>query len=319
MRTARFLVLFAFCGASAGAWAQAYPSKPIRIIVGNPPGGGNDIIARLVGAKMQEAWRQPVVIDNKPGANSIIAAEYVAKAAPDGYTLLVNATGGMSVNPVVYEKLPYDSLKDFVPITMVGLFPLVLVVNPSVPAQTVQELIAYARANPGKLNYSAGATGFQVAIFMFKQMTATDIRHIPYRGSAASINAVLAGEVQMTIVDTPPLIAHMRSGRLRALATTSATREASLPELPTLAESGLPGYEMVLWVGMFAPAATPREIAAKLNAEVVRIVKLPDIRQKLDAMGVEPLGNTPEQVSEWIRREIAKYGPVVKAGNIKAE
>ena len=150
-------------------------------------------------------------------------------------------------------------------------------------------------------------------------MTGTDIRHIPYRGSAASINAVLAGEVQMTIVDTPPLIAHMRSGRLRALATTSATREASLPELPTLAESGLPGYEMVLWVGMFAPAATPREIAAKLNAEVVRIVKLPDIRQKLDAMGVEPLGNTPEQVSEWIRREIAKYGPVVKAGNIKAE
>jgi len=314
------LVLFAFCAAAAGAWAQAYPSKPIRIIVGNPPGGGTDIIARLVGAKMQEAWRQPVVIDNKPGANSIIAAEYVAKAAPDGYTLLVNATGGMSVNPVVYEKLPYDSLKDFVPITMVGLFPLVLVVNPSVPAQTVQELIAYARANPGKLNYSAGATGVQVATEMFKQMTGTDIRHIPYRGSAASINAVLAGEVQMTIVDMlPPLIAHMRSGRLRALATTSATREASLPELPTLAESGLPGYEMVLWVGMFAPAATPREIAAKLNAEVVRIVKLPDIRQKLDGMGVEPLGNTPEQVSEWIRREIAKYGPVVKAGNIKAE
>ena len=313
----RFAVLFLFCVAT-GASAQVYPSKPIHIVVGFPPGGGNDIIARLVGAKMQDSWGQPVVIDNKPGANSIIAAEFVAKSAADGYTLLVNATGGMSVNPVIYKKLPYDPLKDFVPISMVGSFPLVLVVNPAVPAKSVGELVAYAKANPGKLNYSAGSTAFQVASEMFKQMTGTDIKHIPYKGSAASITAVIAGEVQMTIVDSPPLMAQLGSGRVRGLAVTTAKRAAAMPDLPAIAES-LPGYEMALWIGVFSPAGTPPEIAAKLTSEVQRIVGLPDIREKLAAMGVEPLGNSSEQMGEWIRREIARYGPVVKAGNISAE
>ena len=303
--------------AAAGAFAQ-YPSKPIHVVVGFPPGGGNDIIARMVGAKMQEAWSQPVVIDNKPGANSIIAAEFVAKAAPDGYTLLVNATGGMSVNPVLYEKLPYDPLRDFVPISMVGSFPLVLVVNPSVPASSVSELVAYAKANPGKLNYSSGSTAFQVATEMFKQMTGTDVKHIPYKGSAGSITAVIAGDVQMTIVDTPPLVPQLKSGKVKALAVTSAKRSAAMPELPAIAES-VPGYEMVLWIGVFAPAGTPHEIAAKLNAEVVRVVNLPDIREKLAGLGVEPLGNTSEQTADRIRREIARYGPVVKAAGIKAD
>src|SRR5712691_8317371 len=307
-----------FCAVSA-AWAQGYPSKPIRLVVGFPPGGGNDIIARMIGSKMQEAWGEPVLIDNKPGANSIIAAEFVAKSAPDGYTLLVNATGGMSVNPVLYAKLPYDSLKDFVAISMVGSFPLVLVVHPSVPANSVQELVAYAKANPGKLNYSSGSTAFQVASEMFKQMTGTDVRHIPYKGSAASITAVIAGDVQMTIVDTPPLVPQIRAGKVKALAVTSAKRAAAMSGLPTIAESGVQGYEMVLWIGVFAPAGTPRDVAEKLNAEVVRIVRLPDVREKLDAMGVEPLGNTREQMADWIRREIARYGPVVKAANIKAE
>ncbi|HYT85770.1 MAG TPA: tripartite tricarboxylate transporter substrate binding protein, partial [Burkholderiales bacterium] len=301
------------------ACAQAYPSKPIRMVVGFPPGGGNDIIARMVGSKMQEAWGQPVLIDNKPGANSIIAAEYVAKSAPDGYTLLVNATGGMSVNPVLYAKLPYDSLKDFVPISMVGVFPLVLVVHPSLPAGSVTELVAYARANPGKLDYSAGSTAFQVATEMLKQMTGTDIRHIPYKGSAAAIAAVIAGDVQMTIVDTPPLVAQIKAGKVKALGVTAAKRAASMPELPTVAESGVPGYEMVLWIGVFAPAGTPREIVSKLNAEIVRIVRLPDIRAELAGMGVDPVGNTSEQMAEWIRREIARFGPVVKAANIQAE
>ena len=314
-RLAMFLVL---CAAAAGTWAQGYPSKPIHIVVGFPPGGGNDIIARLVGARMQESWGQPVVIDNKPGANSIIASEFVAKSAADGYTLLVNATGGMSVNPVLYTKLPYDPLRDFVPISMVGSFPLVLVVNPAVPVHSVSELIAYARANPGKLNYSAGSTAFQVASEMFKQMTGTDIKHIPYKGSVQSISAVMAGDVQVTIVDSPPLVPQLKSGRVRALAVTTAKRAAAMPDLPTIAES-VPGYEMALWIGVFAPAGTPGEIASKLNAEVVRIVNLPDIREKLDGMGVEPLGNTSEQVTEWIRREIAKFGPVVKAANIKAD
>ncbi len=319
MRTAKFLALVALCAAAAGACAQAYPSKPIRMVVGFPPGGGNDIIARMVGSKMQEAWGEPVLIDNKPGANSIIAAEYVAKSAPDGYTLLVNATGGMSVNPVLYAKLPYDPLKDFVPISMVGIFPLVLVVHPSVPAKSVQELVAYARANPGKLDYSAGSTAFQVATEMLKQMTGTDIRHIPYKGSAAAIAAVIAGDVQMTIVDTPPLVAQIKAGKVKALGVTAAKRAASMPELPTVAESGVPGYEMVLWIGVFAPAGTPRGIVSKLNAEVVRIVKLPDIRAELAGMGVDPVGNTSEQMAEWIRREIARFGPVVKAANIQAE
>src|SRR5712691_9246749 len=314
----KILALIAFCAAVSGACAQTYPAKPIRIVVGFPPGGGNDIIARLVGAKMQENWGQPVVIDNKPGANSIIAAEFVANSAADGYTLLVNATGGMSVNPVLYTKLPYDSLKDFVPISMVGSFPLVLVVHPAVPANSVQELVAYAKANPGKLNYSSGSTAFQVASEMFKQMTGSDIKHIPYKGSAASITAVIAGDVQMTIVDTPPLVPQISAGRVKALAVTSAKRAAAMPEVPALAET-VPGYEMVLWIGVFAPAGTPGDIASKLNAEVVRIVKLPDIREKLDGMGVEPLGNTSEQTAEWIRREIARFGPVVKAGNIRAE
>ncbi len=319
MRTAKFLALVALCAAAAGACAQAYPSKPIRMVVGFPPGGGNDIIARMVGSKMQEAWGEPVLIDNKPGANSIIAAEYVAKSAPDGYTLLVNATGGMSVNPVLYAKLPYDSLKDFVPISMVGVFPLVLVVHPSLPAGSVTELVAYARANPGKLDYSAGSTAFQVATEMLKQMTGTDIRHIPYKGSAAAIAAVIAGDVQMTIVDTPPLVAQIKAGKVKALGVTAAKRAASMPELPTVAESGVPGYEMVLWIGVFAPAGTPREIVSKLNAEIVRIVRLPDIRAELAGMGVDPVGNTSEQMAEWIRREIARFGPVVKAANIQAE
>jgi tripartite-type tricarboxylate transporter receptor subunit TctC len=314
----RWLGVAALCAAAA-AQAQTWPAKPIRLVVGFPPGGGNDIIARLLGAKMQETWSEAVIVENRPGAASIIAAELVAKSPADGYTLLVNATGGMSLNPILYPKLPYDPLKDFEPISMVGVFPLVLVVNPSVPARSVRELVAYARQNPGKLNYSAGSTSFQVATEMFKQMTGTDIRHIPYKGSAASINAVLAGDVQLTIVDTPPLAGHLQSDRLRALAVTSAKRAPGLPDLPTLAEAGVPGYDMSLWIGLFAPAGTPRPVVAKLSAEVARIVRLPDVRDKLVGMGVDPLGNSPEQVAEWIRAELARYRPVVRAANIKAE
>jgi tripartite-type tricarboxylate transporter receptor subunit TctC len=318
VKTARYLALIVLCAAAAGAAAQGYPSKPIRMVVGFPPGGGNDIIARMVGAKMQEAWGQPVIIDNKPGANSIIATEFVAKSAPDGYTLLVNATGGMSVNPVLYAKRPYDTLKDFVPISMVGSFPLVLIVHPAVPANSVQEFVAYAKANPGKLNYAAGSTAFQVASEMFKQMAGVDIHHIPYKGSTAAISAVMSGDVQMTIVDTPPLVPQIKSGRVRGLAVTSARRAAAMPDLPTIAES-FPGYDMSLWIGIFAPAGTPADIAAKLNAEIARIVRLPEVRDKLDNMGVEPIGNSSEQMAELIRGELFRFGSVIKAASIKAE
>ena len=319
MGAERILAFMALCAVTLAASAQGFPAKPIRIVVGFPPGGGNDIVARLVGAKMQEAWSQPVVIDNKPGANSIIATEFVAKSAPDGYTLLVNATGGMSVNPVLYSKLPYDPLRDFAAISMIGMFPLVLTVNPSLPVNSVQELIAYANANPGKLNYSAGSTAFQVATEIFKQMTGTDIKHIPYKGSVQAINAVIAGDVQMSIVDSPPVLPHVKAKQLKGLAVTSATRSAPAPEVPTLSESGVPGYEMNLWIGAFAPAGTPGEISARLTHEVMRIVKLPDVREKLAAMGVEPVGDTSEQLSRTIRSEIARYGPVVRAANIRAE
>lgn len=319
MRTAKVLLTIALCAAAAAAPAQSYPSKPVRIVVGFPPGGGNDIVARLVGAKIQEAWGQPVVIDNKPGANSIIAAEFVARSAPDGYTLLVNATGGMSVNPVLYARLPYDSLRDFVPITMLGSFPLVIVAHPSLPANSLQELIAYARANPDKLDYGAGSTAFQVAAEMLKQMTGTRIRHIPYKGSVQAINAVMAGDVQLTIVDAPPVVEQVRGGRLKGLAVTSPKRAASLPGLPTAAEAGVDGYAMVLWIGLFAPAGAPADIVSRLNAEAVRILGLAEVRDKLAAMGVEPVGNTSAQFSEVIRGEIARFGAVVKAANIKAE
>ena len=211
------------------SFAQTYPSRPIRLVVGFPPGGGNDIVARLVGAKMQESWGQPVVVDNKPGGNSIIATEFVAKSAPDGYTLLVNANGGMTINPSIYPKLPYDSQRDFAPISTVGIFPMLFVVNPSVPAGTLQEFIAYARANRGRLNYSSGSTAFDLATEMFKQMTGTDIRHIPYKGSGQSVQAVLAGDTQMTMVDSTAAVPLVNSGRLRALALTSARRASSCP------------------------------------------------------------------------------------------
>jgi tripartite-type tricarboxylate transporter receptor subunit TctC len=311
-------ILAALALICTAASAQDYPSRPVHLVVPYTPGTGADLLARIFSIKLAERSKAAVVVDNRPGATGNIGTDLVAKSAADGYTLLVNATGGMSVNPVLYAKLPYDPLRDFVPVSMVGSFPLVLVVHPSVPANSVRELVAYAKANPGKLNYAAGSTAFQVASEMFKQMTGTDIKHIPYKGSVASISAVMAGDVQMTIVDTPPLVPQIRAGKVRGLAVTSAKRSASMPDIPAMAET-VPGYEMVLWIGVFAPAGTPGDVAAKLNAEVVRIVRLPDIREKLDGMGVEPIGNSSEQMAEWIRGEIAKFGPVVKAGNITAE
>ena len=321
-RLATVVVLGAATASALGEAAstgQAYPAKLIRIIVGFPPGGGNDFFARLVGAKLQEAWGQPVVVENKPGANGIIATEFVVKSPPDGYTLLVGATGQISINPVMYAKPPYDPLRDLAPVTMLGSFPLVLTLHPSVPARSVQELISYAKANPERLKYSAGATAFLVATEMFKQMTGTSITHIPYKGSAQAINALLAGDVEMTLVDSPPVLQQIRAGRLRGVAVTSTNRIPSMPDVPTVAESGVPGYEVVLWSSLFAPAGTPHAIVSKLHAEVARIVRLPDVAEKFATHGVVPVGNTPEELAALIKHEIAKYGGVVKASNIKAE
>ena len=307
------------CVGAGAALAQAWPAKPIRIVVGFPPGGGNDIIARLVGIKLQEALGQPVVIENRPGANSIIAAELVAKAAPDGYTLLVNATGGMSVNPGLYAKLPYDPVRDFVPISLIGEFPIILAVHTSVPANTAAEFIAYARANPGKLRYSAASTSFQLATELFKQATGTQIEHIPYKGSTPAVNALIAGDVQMSMVDTPQILPQVRAGKLRGLAVATPKRLQSAPDIPTLTESALPGFEIVLWVGLFAPAGTPQEIIAKLSAESVRIGAMPDVRERLFAMGVIPVGSSAEQLAERMRIEIPRYTEAIRKGNIRVD
>jgi tripartite-type tricarboxylate transporter receptor subunit TctC len=253
---------------AAGAQAQTFPAKPVRLIVGFPPGGGNDIIARLVGAKLQDAWGQPVLTENKPGANAIIATELVAKSAPDGYTLLVGASGAMTFNPGLYARLPYDSLRDFAPITMVASFPLIVAVNPTLPAQSVKDLIAHAKAQPGKLNYAAGSTPFQLATELFKLQAGLQISHISYKGSAAMVTATIANEVQLIFVDAAPAMAHVRSGRLRAVAVTSRTRAAALPEVPTMIEAGLPDYEVVPWTSLFVKADIDKWAAVAKSAGI---------------------------------------------------
>ena len=316
---AAFLAALCFAAAHSSALAQTYPSKPLRIVVGFPPGGGNDIIARLVGARLSESWGQPVVIDNKPGANAIIATEFVARAPADGYTLLVGASGAMAVNPGLYAKLPYDAERDFAPITMMGSFPLLLVVHPGVAATSVKDLIALARAKPGALSYSSGSTPFQLAAELFKLRTGTQMNFIPYKGSAQAINAVMSGDVALTFVDSTPVVAQVRAGRLRALAVTSPRRSAALPELPTMAEAGLPDSEVVLWSSLFAPAGTPPAIVSRLSVEVARIVQLPDVKEKMQALGTDPVGNTPAELAAIVRADIAKWGAVIRSAGIKAE
>ena len=257
MNTRTVLLLAALTLQAAWVEAQsvdAYPSKPVRFVVGFPPGGANDILARLVGAKLQDRLGQSFVVENKPGANAIIATDFVAKSAPDGYTLLIGASGAMTFNPGLYDKLPYDPVKDFAPVTMIGSFPLVLAVSPAIGVASVKELVALAKAKPGALNYGAGSTPFQLAAELFKMQTGIDIKHVPYKGSAATVNALLGDEVALTFVDSPPVVAQIRAGRLRGLAVTSPRRAAFMPEMPTVIEAGVPDFEVVLWTSLFAPA-----------------------------------------------------------------
>jgi tripartite-type tricarboxylate transporter receptor subunit TctC len=317
----RFLLLVLTVTASFTglAFAQAdYPAKPIRMIVGFSPGGANDIIARMLGAKMQDAWGQSVVIDNRPGANSNIATEIAANAPPDGYTLLFNASG-MVINPAMYESLAFDTIRDFEPISQVATFPFVLAVNPSVPARTVTELIAVAKSQPGKLNYGAGAAAFRFAAELFKQQVGIDLYHIPYKGSVQAINAVLANDIQITIVDSLPAIPHLKSGRLRGLAVTSGKRASGLPDIPTMIEAGVADYDITGWAGLFAPAGTPKPIVNKLNQQTARIVQMPDFREKLLALGSEPVGGSAEDLATIMKVQSQKWKTVNRTAHIKAE
>jgi tripartite-type tricarboxylate transporter receptor subunit TctC len=316
---ARFVALAAAATLAVAAHAQDYPTKPIRIIVGYTTGGGNDLIARLLAPKMSESLGQPVIIENRPGAQSIIAAELVAKAPPDGYTLLMGPTGPMAMNPATYSKLPYSPTRDFAPVSMIGQFPLFLCVSASLPVRSVGELVEYAKARPNNVNYASSAAAFQLATELFKQRTGTNFANIPYKGSGDSATAVISGQVTMTIADPPPITGHLKGGTLRALAVTAPQRHPAYPDVPTMAEAGVPDVDVSLWMGLFVPAGTPAPIVKRLNDEVARAVRLPDVRERLIALGVDPVGGTPEELARVLARDLEKWTAVAKAANIKSD
>ncbi len=315
-------VIASAAGERAHAQADAaknYPDRPIRIVVGFSPGGGNDILARLIGQKLSESLGQPVVIENKPGAGAIIATEHVAKAPPDGYTLLMGATGAMAINPAVYTKLSYSPLRDFTPVSMIASFPLILVVDASGAIKTVKELIAYAKANPEKTNYASSSMAFQMVTELFKLRTGAPMQHIGYRGSGDSLMAVISGTVLLAIADAPPVAGQIKSGQVRALAVTAGSRIAEFPDVPTMAEAGVEDMEVGLWTGIFVPARTPAAIAKKLEHEVMRAVSLPVVQQRLRELAVDPVGNTSQEFARIIEKDIARWTAVGKAANIKVE
>ena len=298
--------------------AAGYPAKPIRIIVGYTPGGANDILARLVGQKMSETFGQQVIVENRPSAGAVIGTDAVAKAAPDGYTLTMGASGPIVFNPSLYAKLPYDVMRDLAPVSMVGSFPLILVVQASGPHRSVNELAAHSRANPSKSNYSASAASFRLATELLKNKAGISADHIPYKGSAPAVQAVVSGEVLMTLVDSGPAAGAIKGGLLRGLAVTSAKRMPLLPDIPTMAEQGV-DLQITLWSGLLAPAGTPPAIIRKLQTEVARIVKLPDVRDRMLQLGIEPEGSTPEEFARVIAAEIPLWLGVAKANNIQPE
>ena len=307
----------ACCGA---AFAQSYPSKAVRMIVPFPPGGGTDYTARLIGQKLSETWKHPVVIENRPGASTIIGSDLVAKSAPDGYTLLMGSTNH-TINPSLIAKLPYDTIRDFTPITVALTSSYVLVVHPSLPAKNVKELIALARARKGEINYSSsGTSGPQhLAGELFKWMAKVDIVHVPYKGGGPAVTALVGGHVQMQFATPPSALPYLTEGRLRPLAVSSAKRSESFPELPTIAEAALPGYEAVTWWGLLGPARLPREIVTKIHADVVKVVQMPDVRERLAREGVTAAATTPEQFQAMIDRDIVLHAKIVKAANIRID
>ena len=317
----RFVVAAIAAFLSFSAAAQSYPSKPIRLIVPFAAGGGNDNIARLVGKRLTDSVGQPLVIDNRPGAGGVLGAELAAKAAPDGYTLFLGGVGSHAVNPNLIEKLPYDPIKDFAPVILLAQAPLILVVHPSVPARTFAEFVAYARNNPGKLNFASNGNGSssQLAAVMFDSMAGAEMVHVPYKGLAPALTDLLSGQVQLMFSSVVAILPHIKAGKLRALAVTGAGRLPSLPEVPTIAESGFPGYEASSWYGILAPAGTPRDIVTKLNAELSKALAQPEVRNSLLADGAEPVGGTPENFAAYIRSEKERMGKLIRDAKIRLE
>ena len=302
------------------AHAQTYPSKAVRMIVPFPPGGGTDYTARVVGQKLSELWGQPVVIENRPGASTIIGSDLVAKSAPDGYTLLMGSTNH-TINPSLIPKLPYDTIKDFTPVTVAITSSYVLVVHPSLPVKSVKELIALARARKGEINYSSsGSAGPQhVAGELFKLMAGVDMTHVPYKGGGPAVTALVGGHVQVQFSTPVSALPHIKADKLRGLAVTGLKRSDAFPGLPTIAEAALPGYEAVTWWGILGPARLPREIVAKVQTDTARVVQAPDTREKLAREGVNPAGTTPEQFVAMIDKDIPLMAKIVKAAHMKVD
>lgn len=303
------------------ASAQAWPSKPIHWIVPFAPGGTTDILARTIGEKLATALGQPVIVDNRPGAGGAVGAEIAARAAPDGYTLVGGTISTHAINASLYGKLPYDPVKDFAPITLIARVPNMLVINPKIPARDVRELIALLKADPGRYTFASSGNGTSQHLSgeLFKTMTGVEMQHIPYKGSPPALQDVIAGQVSMTFDNITTAWPQAKAGPLRALAVTTAKRSSVAPDVPTLAEAGLPGYEVGSWQGVFAPAGTPPAIVRRLNTEMVGILRMPEVRDKLIGLGAEPVGNSPEEFAVLVRSEVAKWADVVKKSGAKVD
>jgi tripartite-type tricarboxylate transporter receptor subunit TctC len=299
--------------------AAGFPERPVRLIDPYAPGGGSGVLARIISEKLSPIWGKQIVVDNRPGAAGALGTEMAMRAAPDGHTLVMGTSGSIAINPSIYPKLPYDPLRDLVAITQTSEQVSALALNPAVPASSVKELIALARSQPGKLNFSSAAHGStgHLSGELFNQLAKVDTRHVPYKGSGPAAVALISGEVQMMIGNVLTLLPHIQSGRIKAIAVTSRERSPSLPHLPTIAEAGVPGYEAMGWNGVFAPAKTPRAIVNKLNADIVRVLNMPDVRERLAAMGSTPVGGSPEQFADYVKREIERWGRVIRDSGIK--
>ena len=319
-RTIRNFAALLLTATCAAAHAQ-YPNKPIHIVVPSAPGDGSDLTSRLISDKLAAALGVPVIVDNKLGAGGVVGTEFAARQPADGYTLIMANAGSHAINAALYSKLSYDPAKDFTAVALVGAAPNMMSVNPALPVKTVAEFIAYAKANPGAVNYASGGNGSSAHLSaeLFKTMTGVQMNHVPYKGSTPALTDLIGGQVQVMIGNLPPMLPHVKAGKLRALAVTTAKRYPGLPDVPTVAESGLAGYETVAWFGLFAPAGTPREIVVRLNKEVNAIIAQPEIRERLLAIGMEPMPGTPEDFAARQAADIAKWKRVVAESGAKVD
>ncbi|HWI13492.1 MAG TPA: tripartite tricarboxylate transporter substrate binding protein [Burkholderiales bacterium] len=318
---ARWIGMLLALAWTATAGAQAFPSKPIRVVITYPPGGSTDVVGRALAAKLTEGLGQQVVVDNRGGAGGIIGTDIVAHAAPDGYTVLLGTSAGMSINPLLHKKLPYNVQRDFVPVSLVVVNPQALVAHPAVAASNVQELIKLARAKPGQINYASPGVGSpnHMGMELLKSMTGINVVHVPYKGGGPAMTELLAGQVQLLFNSIPSVLPQVKAGRLKALAVGSARRSPAMPDVPTVAESGVPGYEYATWYGLFAPAGTPRPVVAILSKAVDTALSSPDLAQSLAAQGSEPNPGTPDQLARFMKAEHERWSRVVKAAGMTAE